>query len=40
MRILKKILDVIAIILTGKDDESVDEGYCDYSGQGRDAYGR
>lgn len=40
MNLIKRILNVIAIILTGKDDESVDEGYCDYSGQGRDKYGR
>ena len=42
-RILKKILDIILFILTGKGpvaDEGVDNEICDFSGQGRDNHGR
>ena len=42
-RILKKILDIILFIVTGKGsiaDEAVDNEICDFSGQGRDNHGR
>lgn len=34
------LLRFLAIIITGKDDSAVDDGFCDYSGQGRDSYGK
>ncbi len=40
---LKRILDWILLLLTGRGplaDEAVDNGICDFSGQGRDRYGR
>jgi hypothetical protein len=40
---MKKILDFIVFILTGKGDlakEAIDEGLISYEGQGRDKYGR
>ena len=43
MKTLKKILNWILLILTGKGpiaDEGVDNEICDFSGQGRDKYGR
>ena len=43
MKVLKKILNTIIFILTGKGpiaDEAVNEGLIDYSGQGRDQYGK
>lgn len=43
MMIVKRILDWIMFLLTGKGevaDEAVAEGIIDYSGQGRDKYGR
>lgn len=43
MKTLKKILNWILLILTGKGsiaDEAVDNGMCDFSGQGRDKHGR
>ena len=42
-RFLKRTLDWIVFILFGVGPiarECVDEGLCDYSGQGRDSYGR
>lgn len=39
----KKIFDLVAFLLgirTDTRDEAVDEGLCDFSGQGRDKYGR
>lgn len=42
-RILKRILDWIELLLTGKGaitEDAVNEGIIDYSGQGRDKYGR
>ena len=39
-KIMKKILDVIVFIMTGKSDDAVDAGVCDFSGQGRNKYGR
>ena len=41
--ILKRIGDWLTFLLTGKGEiakEAVDAGICDFSGQGRDAYGR
>lgn len=38
----KRILDWLLLLLTGRGpiaDEAVDEGICDFSGQGRDLYG-
>ena len=39
MKIFKSILDIIVILFTGKSKEAVDEGICDYSGEGRNEYG-
>ena len=42
-RILKRILDWIELLLTGKGaiaEDAVNEGIIDYLGQGRDKYGR
>ena len=36
---LKKIADVLVLLFTGYSEEAVDEGICDYAGQGRDKYG-
>lgn len=41
--VLKRVLDWVVLILTGKGEianEAVDNGICDFSGQGRDKYGR
>lgn len=40
---MKRILNWIAFLFTGKGEianEAIDEGLIDYSGQGRDSYGR
>lgn len=39
-RMFAKVGHELVILLTGKDAEMVDAGVCDYSGQGRDRYGR
>lgn len=42
-KVLKRILDWIVFILTGKGEianEAVDDGLCDFSGQGKNKYGR
>jgi len=42
MKVLKAIWNWFVFLLTGKGEigrEAVDEGLCDYSGQGRDKYG-
>ena len=39
-RIFSCILNCVLIILTGKSDTFVDQGILDFSGQGRDRYGR
>ena len=42
-RKLKRALEWVLFILTGRGQiarEDVDEGLCDFSGQGRDKYGR
>lgn len=41
--VLKRMLDWFVFLLTGKGEianESIDEGLIDYSGQGRDEYGK
>lgn len=43
MKILTRIFNWIAFIFTGRGpiaDEGVDAGIIDYSGQGRDKYGK
>lgn len=43
MKTVKRIIEWITFLLTGKGkiaDEGVDAGVLDYSGQGRDKYGR
>lgn len=37
---LSRILDYIRFIITGKSDTFVDQSILDFSGQGRDRYGR
>ena len=42
-KVLKSILNWMMFILTGKGEvarKSVDDGIIDYSGQGRDKYGK
>ena len=42
-KLLKKILDWIVLLLSGKGaiaEDAADRGIVDYSGQGRDKYGR
>lgn len=33
-------LELLTVLLTGKDRQMVDDGLADYTGQGRDKYGR
>lgn len=40
MKVLKKICDWFAMLMTGKCDFAVDKEICDFSGQGHDKYGR
>lgn len=43
MKLLKKILNWFMLLLGAKSeltDEAVDAGICDFSGQGRDKYGK
>lgn len=43
MKLIKRILNWFMFILTGKGpiaDETIEEGLIDYSGQGRDKYGK
>ena len=43
MKVLKNVLNWFAFLLTGKGeiaDEAVNAGLIDYSGQGRDEYGK
>ena len=35
----KGLGNLIVLLLTGYSKEGVDDGVCDYSGQGRDKYG-
>ena len=37
---LSRILNYIRFVLTGKSDSFVDQNILDFSGQGRDRYGR
>lgn len=37
---LSRILDYIRFVITGKSDTFVDQNILDFSGQGRDQYGR
>ena len=39
-RILSRIINYIRFVLTGKSDTFVDQDILDFSGQGRDRYGR
>lgn len=39
-KFFKSLFNLIVVLLTGHSDEAVDAGACDYSGQGRDKYGR
>lgn len=42
-KFIKKVLDWVMFIMTGKGDlanEMIEAGVLDYSGQGRDKYGR
>ena len=36
---MKRIIEFIVLLLTGKSKEAVDLGICDFSGQGRNKYG-
>ncbi len=40
LKCIEYILHEISFLLTGKDVETVSAGAADYSGQGRDKYGR
>lgn len=37
---MKKFINWLLLVLTGKCDKAVTAGLCNYSGQGRDAYGK
>lgn len=39
-RIFTRLLDYIRFVITGKSDTFVDTNILDFSGQGRDRYGR
>lgn len=39
-RWLENAVEFLTVLLTGKDRQMVDAGLADYSGQGRDKYGR
>ena len=42
-KVLKRILDWFVFLLIGKGEianEAVDNGICDFSGQGKDRYGK
>lgn len=36
----KTLWEIVLLLLTGKSRQAVDDGICDYSGQGRDKYGK
>lgn len=43
LRKIKRALEWVVFILTGRGEiarEAVDEGLCDFSGQGRNKYGK
>lgn len=37
---LSRLIDYIRFVITGKSDTFVDQNILDFSGQGRDRYGR
>lgn len=37
---MKKLINWLCMVLTSRCDEAVDAGICDFSGQGRDKYGK
>ena len=37
---MKKIINWLLLVLTGKNEAAVTAGICNYSGQGRDRYGK
>lgn len=37
---MKNFFKLLIFILTGKSQDAVDAGICDYSGQGRNKYGK
>lgn len=39
-KFFSRILDYIRFVITGKSDKYVDSNILDFSGQGRDSYGR
>ena len=39
-RIFSRIINYIRFVITGKSDTFVDQNILDFSGQGRDRYGR
>lgn len=39
-RWIENAVEFLTVLLTGKDRQMVDAGLADYSGQGRDKYGR
>lgn len=39
-RWIENAVEFLTVLLTGKDRQMVDDGLADYSGQGRDKYGR
>lgn len=40
MKLIKKLINFIVTLFTGKNEDAVAAGICDYSGQGRDEFGR
>lgn len=40
MKFIKEVFEIIGLLLGAKSNKAVDDGLCDYSGQGRDRYGR
>ena len=36
---MKKIINWLVLVLTGKNEDAVKAGICNYAGQGRDGYG-
>lgn len=40
MRFIKGVFEIIGLLIGIKSNKAVDEELCDYSGQGRDRYGR
>ena len=39
MKTIHKIINLIIFLITMKNSDAVNEGICDYSGQGKDKYG-